>query len=203
MSVNIISQIIDRTVESKKNAVSKEDLAQISAVAKGEKFFHSNKIIGDSSIEPITVSVDLISGKLLARKVIPNEAEYKIYEKVKEIDGIAKCVYFGPCSSGYELLTEFCSHGDISEILQESKKSTKTPRKTIFKKIQDAIAKLHAIGIVHQDLYGRNILLNENDEPQIIDFGNALLRDSTTDANWNAEKADELRILAIYQTVLA
>ena len=37
--------------------------------------------------------------------------------------------------------------------------------------ILEAINHIHSNGVVHRDLKPENIMLNENNEPKIIDFG--------------------------------
>ncbi|KAG8795455.1 hypothetical protein FRC12_014272 [Ceratobasidium sp. 428] len=45
--------------------------------------------------------------------------------------------------------------------------------------IAEGLAYLHEIGIVHGDLKGGNVLLSDNDDAQIADFGNAVLASNT------------------------
>ncbi len=51
----------------------------------------------------------------------------------------------------------------------------------LIARLARAVAFLHAKGIIHQDITPRNVLIDENGQPRLIDFGLARLRHAWTD----------------------
>jgi len=106
---------------------------------------------------------------------------------LKKIDPKQKYFFYGePCESG-ELLPENKEDGiedsdkQFSEILEKGGLTLNNYRKqhtiteTQIKHIVTGMNKLHKNGIIHGDLYSKNIVFGDDDVPRIIDFGHALI----------------------------
>lgn len=106
---------------------------------------------------------------------------------LKKIDPDQKYFFYGePCELG-ELLPENKEDGiedsdkQFSEILEKGGLTLRNYikhhplTKTQIKHIVTGINKLHKNGIIHGDVYSRNIVIGDDDMPRIIDFGHALI----------------------------
>lgn len=63
---------------------------------------------------------------------------------------------------------------------------------TVWTRIGEQIAALHAFGVWHADLNARNILLDDTDTPWVIDFDRARFR-SATRAGWRYDNLARLK----------
>ncbi|KAG9089453.1 hypothetical protein FRC07_012331 [Ceratobasidium sp. 392] len=59
------------------------------------------------------------------------------------------------------------------------KRNTGVNRPQLCTKIADALSYLHQSGVVHGDLKGDNVLMDDAGEPLVTDFGNAVLQERT------------------------
>jgi serine/threonine protein kinase len=91
--------------------------------------------------------------------------EISIYEKLGQHPGILK--YFGPKGSG--LLLEYHQRGCLRGVLQSG---AKVPFIKWAKQIAEAVDYMHRKGIVHCDLNARNILITDESDAVLADFGN-------------------------------
>jgi serine/threonine protein kinase len=106
---------------------------------------------------------------------------------LKRIDPKQKYFFYGEHCEPGELLPENIEDGvdnsdkQFSEILEKGDLNLSNYRKqhTItesqIKHIVNGVNKLHKNGIIHGDLYSRNIVFGDDDVPRIIDFGHALI----------------------------
>ncbi|WKY16987.1 hypothetical protein Q1695_001531 [Nippostrongylus brasiliensis] len=69
------------------------------------------------------------------------------------------------------IVTQYCSGGELFEILIERGRTAEDEARRWFGQIASAVAYLHHKGIVHRDLKAENILLDKNSNIKIIDFG--------------------------------
>ena len=71
----------------------------------------------------------------------------------------------------YYIVMEYISEYTLSDILEKSQKLSKVQTIDIMKKIATGLAFIHAHGIIHQDIKPGNILISEEGEIKVTDFG--------------------------------
>ncbi|XP_053562592.1 NUAK family SNF1-like kinase 2 [Bombina bombina] len=74
-------------------------------------------------------------------------------------------------SSKIVIVMEYASHGDLYDYISERQRLTEQEARRFFRQIVSAVQYCHANGIVHRDLKLENILLDENKNVKIADFG--------------------------------
>ncbi|XP_053310358.1 NUAK family SNF1-like kinase 2 [Spea bombifrons] len=74
-------------------------------------------------------------------------------------------------SSKIVIVMEYASQGDLYDYISERQKLSEQEARRFFRQIVSAVQYCHANGIVHRDLKLENILLDENKNVKIADFG--------------------------------
>lgn len=69
------------------------------------------------------------------------------------------------------IVSEHCPHGDLFDALTRQGRFSESVTRIWFKQLMSAIEYCHQLGIIHRDLKLENILLDENDNVKICDFG--------------------------------
>tara|TARA_Y100001001_G_scaffold119548_1_gene117532 strand:+ start:3018 stop:3746 length:729 start_codon:yes stop_codon:yes gene_type:complete len=93
--------------------------------------------------------------------------EYKIYQRLEDIAGIPKC--YGLSDDG-SLILEYIDGSSYRE-----KEYILENRDQFFIDLLALILSIHKAGVSHGDLKRKdNILVGENDQPYLIDFGTAM-----------------------------
>lgn len=69
------------------------------------------------------------------------------------------------------IVSEHCPHGDLFDALAKKGRFSEPHAKKWFLQLTDAIQYCHSLGIIHRDLKLENILIDENDNVKICDFG--------------------------------
>ncbi|MEM6571508.1 MAG: serine/threonine-protein kinase, partial [Planctomycetota bacterium] len=69
----------------------------------------------------------------------------------------------------------------VAEAVREERPFREVARRvlTICARVADAIQAAHDVGVIHRDLKPQNILVTEDDEPRVVDFGLARILDET------------------------
>jgi serine/threonine protein kinase len=94
-------------------------------------------------------------------KILKNTYHYniiKLYDVIETNDTIC-------------MIMEYAEGGELFNYVLEKKHLSEDESRRIFQQIIDAIYYLHQIGVCHRDLKLENILMNENNEPILCDFG--------------------------------
>ncbi|KAM4796385.1 NUAK family SNF1-like kinase 2 [Rhinophrynus dorsalis] len=74
-------------------------------------------------------------------------------------------------SSKIVIVMEYASHGDLYDYISERQRLSDHEARRFFRQIVSAVQYCHANGVVHRDLKLENILLDENKNVKIADFG--------------------------------
>ncbi|KAK2564458.1 Testis-specific serine/threonine-protein kinase 3 [Acropora cervicornis] len=69
------------------------------------------------------------------------------------------------------IIMELASKGDLLSLLQERRKLPEEEAKVMFKSIMEGVQHCHKKGVTHRDLKLENILLSEDFQPIVTDFG--------------------------------
>ncbi|MHC4698513.1 MAG: protein kinase domain-containing protein [Planctomycetota bacterium] len=116
--------------------------------------------------------------RIIAVKVLslPGDLEKSRFDReiavLKAIDlpGIVKCLGSGGVGDSKYHIMEFVDGIHLDEYCASSDLDLPTKLR-VFERVCNAIAAAHAKGIVHRDLKPRNILIDTNGRPHILDFG--------------------------------
>ncbi|XP_013883798.1 TRAF2 and NCK-interacting protein kinase, partial [Austrofundulus limnaeus] len=80
-----------------------------------------------------------------------------------------------------ELVMEYCGAGSVTDLIKNTK--TKSLKESwiayICKEILKGLAHLHGHKVIHRDIKGQNVLLTENAEVKLVDFGVSAQMDKT------------------------
>ena len=104
---------------------------------------------------------------------------YSINHKniVKFYGGIERNVYDLP---SYRIVTEMLEI-DLERLIKENDDSLdREDRMSILEGVIDGLSYLHCVKIIHRDIKPKNIMLDENGTPKIIDFGLAKEKEDRT-----------------------
>jgi serine/threonine protein kinase len=85
-------------------------------------------------------------------------------------------LYMGVCidNSGYMIVTEYMERGSLFDLIHTEKRVEKIPLTQLIEMIKDiaeAMVFIHSKDILHCDLKSKNILVDENLNLKIADFG--------------------------------
>jgi 5'-AMP-activated protein kinase catalytic alpha subunit len=69
------------------------------------------------------------------------------------------------------LIMEYCSGGELFQHISNNEKIKELEAVTFYQQIISGIEYIHKLGIVHRDLKPENLLLDNNNQIKIVDFG--------------------------------
>jgi serine/threonine protein kinase len=113
--------------------------------------------------------------------ISPQDRQEYIREFLQEGESIARCSphphivkpyeWFEENNTGYIIL-EFVPGKTLDKILKQEKKLSESRVKKYFLKVAAALQVAHGKNLLHRDIKPDNIIINLQDEPVLIDFGN-------------------------------
>ncbi|XP_019425734.1 PREDICTED: serine/threonine-protein kinase 25-like isoform X1 [Lupinus angustifolius] len=154
------------------------DLAGL-AEAAGSRFT-SLELIGQGSFGDVYKGFDKELNKEVAIKVIDlEESEDEIDDIQKEISVLSQCrsqyitEYYGSYLNQTKLwiIMEYMAGGSVADLLQSGPPLDEMSIACILRDLLHAIDYLHTEGKIHRDIKAANILLNENGDVKVADFG--------------------------------
>eukprot|EP00211_Chloroparvula_japonica_P003436 CAMPEP_0119124176 /NCGR_PEP_ID=MMETSP1310-20130426/3868_1 /TAXON_ID=464262 /ORGANISM="Genus nov. species nov., Strain RCC2339" /LENGTH=442 /DNA_ID=CAMNT_0007114087 /DNA_START=139 /DNA_END=1467 /DNA_ORIENTATION=+ len=146
--------------------------------------FELGEQLGEGSYGSVWKGRHVKSGKVVAIKRVPVEEEKDLREMMKEVDFMKGCIspyvirYYGSARSknGTDeelwIVMEYCgigSVGDIMAICDEPLKENECA--TVCKYILQGLQYLNNRKMIHRDIKAGNVLLNDQGEGKLADFG--------------------------------
>jgi len=144
--------------------------------------FEFIKILGKGTYGKVKLANDKRTGKQVAIKVIHKnriENTQDLARVRREIEfmsnlnhpHIVKILEVYESSEKIILVMEYASGGELYDYLNERKRISETEARGIFRQIVSAVHFLHKNRIVHRDLKLENILIDQNGDIKLADFG--------------------------------
>ncbi|GAV72321.1 Pkinase domain-containing protein [Cephalotus follicularis] len=142
--------------------------------------FCSFELIGRGSFGDVYKAFDKELNKDVAIKVIDlEESEDEIEDIQKEISVLSQCrspyitEYYGSYLRQTKLwiIMEYMAGGSVADLLQSGQPLDEASIACILRDLLHAIEYLHNEGKIHRDIKAANILLTENGDVKVADFG--------------------------------
>ncbi|KAG2677866.1 hypothetical protein I3843_12G118800 [Carya illinoinensis] len=142
--------------------------------------FSSLELIGKGSFGDVYKGFDKEYNKEVAIKVIDlDESEDEIEDIQKEISVLSQCrslyitEYYGSYLHQTKLwiIMEYMAGGSVADLLQSGPPLDEMSIACILRDLLHAIEYLHNEGKIHRDIKAANILLTENGDVKVADFG--------------------------------
>ncbi|XP_078181337.1 serine/threonine-protein kinase sid1-like [Carex rostrata] len=145
-----------------------------------EARFSNLSLIGRGSFGEVYKGFDKELNKDVAIKVIDlEEAEDDVEDIQKEISVLSQCRspyitdYYGSYLHQTKLwiVMEYMAGGSVADLLQSGPPLDEMSISCILKDLLHAVEYLHSEGKIHRDIKAANILLTENGDVKVADFG--------------------------------
>jgi serine/threonine protein kinase len=136
--------------------------------------------IGSGTYGIVYLAKDLKNQERVAIKTFDKKVNRDELEKIKlELDimkfcnhkNIVKYIDSFEDSDYIYLVQEYMDGGDLLNYISHKSLLNENEIRNIFKQVANGLKYLHYYGIVHRDLKPQNILIKNNEEVKIIDFG--------------------------------
>ena len=143
--------------------------------------------IAQGGMSDIYRAYDLLSGKEVALKIpdktiIGDPAQYERFQRELEVmrtldhPAIQKGLGSGRYNNTPYLVTELVGGESMRELVRRSTPMAPPEALSLTRKIADGLAHCHDHDIIHRDIKPENILVSEDGQPVILDFGLALTK---------------------------
>ncbi|KAL8144112.1 hypothetical protein V2J09_017144 [Rumex salicifolius] len=142
--------------------------------------FESLELIGRGSFGDVYKGFDKELNRVVAIKVIDlDESEDEIEDIQKEIAVLSQCrspyitEYYGSYLHETKLwiIMEYMAGGSVADLLQSGPPLDEMSISCILRDLLHAVDYLHSEGKIHRDIKAANILLTENGDVKVADFG--------------------------------
>ncbi|XP_005992559.1 serine/threonine-protein kinase 10 [Latimeria chalumnae] len=136
--------------------------------------------LGDGAFGKVYKAKNKETGVLAAAKVIDTKCEEELEDYIVEIDILGSCdhqyivklldaFYF---ENKLWIMIEFCPGGAVDAIMLELDRGLTEPQiQVICRQMLEAITYLHSKKIIHRDLKAGNVLLTQDGDVKLADFG--------------------------------
>ncbi|XP_073454828.1 mitogen-activated protein kinase kinase kinase kinase 1 isoform X2 [Aquarana catesbeiana] len=140
---------------------------------------HPSSVVRPSIIPCPSMARNKVSGELAAVKIVKEESDEDFSVIQQEVIMLKSCAhknivaYYGSYMRGSKLwiCMEFCGGGSLQDVYQVTGALSELQVAYVCRETLQGLAYLHNQGKIHRDIKGANILLNDNGDVKLADFG--------------------------------
>ncbi|XP_038061168.1 maternal embryonic leucine zipper kinase-like isoform X2 [Patiria miniata] len=142
--------------------------------------YHLKETIGSGGFAKVKLATHLASGEKVAVKIMDKRALGDDLPRVKtEITAMKELVHQHICTL-YEvvetkhkifMVIEYCPGGELFDYIVAKDRLKESEARKFFRQILSAVAYIHHKGYAHRDLKPENLLLDDDQNLKLIDFG--------------------------------
>lgn len=150
--------------------------------------YEMGRLLGQGTFAKVYHARNLITGMSVAIKVIDKEKVYKVgmVDQIKREISVMRLVRHPNVVELYEVMAsktkifivmEYARGGELFHKIAKGKLKTDVARR-YFQQLVSAVDYCHSRGVYHRDLKPENLLLDENENLKVSDFGLSTLSES-------------------------
>ncbi|KAM4700724.1 hormonally up-regulated neu tumor-associated kinase [Discoglossus pictus] len=164
------------------STVSRETLRTFQHTKRVGSYLIGRKL-GEGSFAKVREGLHVVTGEKVAVKVIDKKKAKKDTYVTKNLrrEGqiqqmirhphITQLLDILETENSYYLVMELCTGGNLMHKIYEKKRLEENEARKYIRQLILAVEHLHRAGVVHRDLKIENLLLDENNNIKLIDFG--------------------------------
>ncbi|KAM9319519.1 hormonally up-regulated neu tumor-associated kinase [Gastrophryne carolinensis] len=162
--------------------VSRETLRNFQHTKRVGNYLIGRKL-GEGSFAKVREGIHVVTGERVAVKVIDKKKAKKDTYVTKNLrregqiqqmirhPNITQLLDILETENSYYLVMELCTGGNLMHKIYEKKRLEEHEARKYVRQLIQAVEHLHRAGVVHRDLKIENLLLDENNNIKLIDFG--------------------------------
>uniref|UniRef100_A0A4X2PZP7 Maternal embryonic leucine zipper kinase n=1 Tax=Xenopus tropicalis TaxID=8364 RepID=A0A4X2PZP7_XENTR len=144
------------------------------------KYYELHETIGTGGFAKVKLASHLTTGEKVAIKIMDKESLGDDLPRVKtEIDAMKNLSHQHVCRLYHVIETpnkifmvlEYCPGGELFDYIIAKDRLTEDEARVFFRQIVSAVAYIHSQGYAHRDLKPENLLIDEDQNLKLIDFG--------------------------------
>ncbi|KAI1732853.1 protein kinase domain-containing protein [Ditylenchus destructor] len=136
--------------------------------------------LGSGGFGKVKLATHLLTGEKVAIKIIDKKAIGDDLPRVTtELEALKNLAHQNICrlfqyietSEKYFIVMEYCNGGEMFDYIVKKERLEESEARHFFRQLVQAIAYVHSVGYAHRDLKPENLLLKEDLQLKVIDFG--------------------------------
>ncbi|XP_069820475.1 maternal embryonic leucine zipper kinase isoform X2 [Dendropsophus ebraccatus] len=144
------------------------------------KYYELHETIGTGGFAKVKLATHFLTGEKVAIKIMDKESLGDDLPRVKtEIEAMKNLSHQHVCRLYHVIETpkkifmvlEYCPGGELFDYIIAKDRLTEEEARVFFRQIVSAVAYIHSEGYAHRDLKPENLLIDEDQNLKLIDFG--------------------------------
>ncbi|XP_068596284.1 mitogen-activated protein kinase kinase kinase kinase 4 [Brachionichthys hirsutus] len=180
---------------SRGNAARSSDRIELAALRDPAGIFELVEVVGNGTYGQVYKGCHVKTGQLAAIKVmdVTEEEEEEIKLEINMLKSYSHhrnvATYYGafvkkgPAGQDHQLwlVMEYCGAGSVTDLVKKTKGNCLKEDWIAYvcREVLRGLSHLHSHHVIHRDIKGQNVLLTENAEVKLVDFGVSAQLDKT------------------------
>nr|XP_039273472.1 maternal embryonic leucine zipper kinase-like [Styela clava] len=144
------------------------------------QYYDVRETIGSGGFAKVKRAIHQPTGETVAIKIMDKAALGADLPRVKTEIQAMKCLHHQHICRLYQvvetskkifMILEHCNGGELFDYIVQKDRLTESESRVFFRQIVSAVAYMHHIGYAHRDLKPENLLIDEDQNLKLIDFG--------------------------------